>query len=156
MPIMKKFLTIILLAIAMLHSTALFAQKSRDEVVMPQFPGGEKALHEFIISNLVYPAEARQNGEVGEVLIGFSIGIDGSVGGVRVLRSVSESLDAEAVRVVRLMRYWTPGKKNGRPVRAEMSIPINFKVIYNSNRYIDDDEVGRNGTTDDERTRVLF
>lgn len=155
MPIMKKFLTIILFAIAMLHSSALCAQNRRDEIVMPQYPGGERALHEYILSELTYPAEAMRNNEVGEVLIGFSVGMDGSVSGVRVLRSVSESLDAEAVRVVKKMRYWTPGKRNGRPVRAEMSIPINFKVVH-SNRYIDDDEVGRNGSSDDERNRVLY
>ena len=106
---------------------------------MPQFPGGEAELHKFIISELQYPIEARVNKESGEVLVAFSVGMDGYISGVRVVRSVSESLDAEAVRVVSKMPSWIPGKKNGRPVRAEMTIPINFKVNY-ENKFIDDAE----------------
>jgi TonB family protein len=69
--------------------------------------------------------------------------MDGYISGVRVVRSVSESLDAEAVRVVSKMRPWIPGKKNGRPVRAEMTIPINFKVVY-ENKYVNDSEDSQN------------
>jgi TonB family protein len=104
---------------------------------MPQFPGGETELRRFITSELDYPLEARVNKESGEVLVAFSIGMDGYISGVRVVRSVSESLDAEAVRVVSKMPPWIPGKKNGRPVRAEMTIPINFKVNY-ENKYVND------------------
>lgn len=117
-----------------------FAQKSKDKIVMPQFPGGEAELHKYITSELKYPYEARLNKETGEVLVAFSIGMDGYITGVRVVRSVSASLDAEAVRVVSKMPPWKPGKKNGRPVRAEMSIPINFKVIYDSDKFIDEEE----------------
>ena len=124
-----------------------FAQKSNDDVVMPQFPGGEVELYKFIVSELKYPSEARVNKEKGEVLVAFSVGMDGYISGVRVVRSVSESLDAEAVRVVRKMPPWIPGKKNGRPVRAEMSIPINFKVVY-ENKYVDDGEDTSKGTKD--------
>ena len=95
------------------------------------------------------------NNEMGEVIVGFSIGIDGSVSSVRVLKSVSPSLDKEALRVVQGMRYWYPAKKNGRLVRAEMSIPINFKVVY-ENKYINDDQVGKNAKEDDGSRRVLF
>ena len=105
---------------------------------MPQFPGGEAELHKYIISELQYPLEARINKESGEVLVAFSVGMDGYISGVRVVRSVSESLDAEAVRVVSKMPVWIPGKKNGRTVRAEMSIPIKFSVNY-ENKFVDDD-----------------
>jgi TonB family protein len=114
-----------------------FAQKSKDKIVMPQYPGGEAELRKFIAAELDYPLEARVNKESGEVLVAFSIGMDGYISGVRVVRSVSESLDAEAVRVVSKMPPWIPGKKNGRPVRAEMTIPINFKVNY-ENKYVND------------------
>lgn len=114
-----------------------FAQKSKDKIVMPQYPGGEAELRKFIAAELDYPLEARVNKESGEVLVAFSIGMDGYISGVRVVRSVSESLDAEAVRVVSKMPPWIPGKKNGRPVRAEMTIPINFKVSY-ENKYVND------------------
>lgn len=114
-----------------------FAQKSKDKIVMPEYPGGEAELRKFIAAELDYPLEARVNKESGEVLVAFSIGMDGYISGVRVVRSVSESLDAEAVRVVSKMPPWIPGKKNGRPVRAEMTIPINFKVSY-ENKYVND------------------
>ena len=119
------------------------AQKKGDKIVMPEYPGGESELHKFIISELQYPYEALVNKETGEVLIAFSVGMDGYISGVRVVRSVSESLDAEAVRVVSKMRPWIPGKKNGRPVRAEMTIPINFKVIF-ENKYVNDSEDSQN------------
>lgn len=121
---------------------------------MPEYPGGQAALHKFLLSELTYPEEARLNDEIGEVLIGFSVGMDGSVSGVRVLRSVSPSLDAEAVRVVKLMKYWSPGTRNGMPVRAEMSIPINFKAVKRSGKYINDDREGSDYT--DEILKDIF
>ena len=134
------FLLLFVLAMAPVCSSS--AQDNQDEIVMPQFPGGEAELHKYIISELEYPLEARLNNERGEVLVAFSVGMDGYITGVRVVRSVSESLDAEAVRVVSKMPPWIPGKKNGRPVRAEMSIPINFKVIY-ENKFTNENARGK-------------
>lgn len=127
-----------------------FAQNKKDKIVMPEYPGGHAALRSFLLKELVYPEEARLNDEIGEVLVGFSVGMDGSVSGVRVLKSVSPSLDAEAVRVVKLMKYWTPGSRNGMPVRAEMSIPINFKTVKSNNRF-----VGDSGDASDRAGEVL-
>ena len=127
----------LLLAFFVMPASSSFAQKNKEKIVMPQFPGGETELRRFITSELDYPLEARVNKESGEVLVAFSIGMDGYISGVRVVRSVSESLDAEAVRVVSKMPPWIPGKKSGRPVRAEMTIPINFKVNY-ENKYVND------------------
>lgn len=153
---MKRIYAILILSLALAFQAAdVAAQSGKDKIVMPEYPGGEKALHEYILSELTYPQEAMQNNEVGEVIVGFSIGIDGSVSSVRVLKSVSPSLDQEAIRVVKGMRYWNPARKNGRLVRAEMSIPINFKVIY-ENKYINDDQVGQNGREDDTERRVLY
>lgn len=135
---MRNLIIFILLsAFCSMSISDLFAQKSKDKIVMPQYPGGEAELRKFIAAELDYPLEARVNKESGEVLVAFSIGMDGYISGVRVVRSVSESLDAEAVRVVSKMPPWIPGKKNGRPVRAEMTIPINFKVSY-ENKYVND------------------
>ncbi len=154
---MKKYFYILSFSLLLaMQAAGGYAQNKKDNIVMPEYPGGQKALHEFIMSELTYPAEAMQNNEVGEVIVGFSIGIDGSVSGVRALKSVSKALDEEAIRVVKKTRYWNPGKKNGRPVRAEMSIPINFKVIYDAKKFIDDDEVGRTGRSDNEKNRVLY
>lgn len=134
------FLLLFVLAMAPVCSSS--AQDNQDEIVMPQFPGGEAELHKYIISELEYPLDARLNNEKGEVLVAFSVGMDGYITGVRVVRSVSKSLDAEAVRVVSKMPPWIPGKKNGRAVRAEMSIPINFKVIY-ENKFTDENARGK-------------
>ena len=137
---MKRLLSILFLFLLPIFNVcSVYAQKGKDKIVMPQYPGGESELHKYILSELQYPHEARVNKESGEVLVAFSVGMDGYISGVRVVRSVSESLDAEAVRVVSKMRPWIPGKKNGRNVRAEMSIPIKFSVNYD-NKYVNDDD----------------
>ena len=144
---MKKILSFIFVLIFLaVPSSELYAQKrkqkkvEKDEIIMPSYPGGEKELLNFIMSETEYPFEARVKNEIGEVLVAFSIGMDGYISGVRVLRSVSPSLDAEAVRVVKKMKPWFPGKKNGVPVRAEMTIPINFKIIHEHDKYVPDEE----------------
>ncbi|MBO7272942.1 MAG: energy transducer TonB [Bacteroidaceae bacterium] len=144
---MKKILSFLFVLIFLaVPSSELYAQKrkqkkvEKDEIIMPSYPGGEKALLNFIMSETEYPFEARVKNEIGEVLVAFSIGMDGYISGVRVLRSVSPSLDAEAVRVVKKMKPWFPGKKNGVPVRAEMTIPINFKIIHEHGKYVPDEE----------------
>ena len=144
---MKKILSFLFVLIFLaVPSSELYAQKrkqkkvEKDEIIMPSYPGGEKALLNFIMSETEYPFEARVKNEIGEVLVAFSIGMDGYISGVRVLRSVSPSLDAEAVRVVKMMKPWFPGKKNGVPVRAEMTIPINFKIIHEHDKYVPDEE----------------
>lgn len=140
---MKRItLFILFVAVFMALPLSLYSQsnKSKDKIEMPEYPGGLSALHKFIASEVRFPAEAREKNEIGEVLVAFTVGMDGSISGVRVLKSVSESLDKEAVRVIKQMKYWYPGKRNGRPVRAEMSIPINFKLYRASGKYVDDGE----------------
>lgn len=140
---MKRFARVLLLILFMVAPAGnMYAQSKKDKIVMPEYPGGQGALHKFLLKELRYPTEARINNEIGEVLVGFSVGMDGYVSGVRVLRSVSPSLDAEAVRVVKLTRYWSPGKRNGVPVRAEMSIPINFKTVREHDKFVDEDDDG--------------
>ena len=95
---------------------------------MPQFPGGETKLMEYIAKNLTYPQEARDKGVEGRVFIGMVIEKDGSVSNVKVLRGISQECDAEAVRVISSLPKWKPGKQDGKPVRVSYQIPINFKL----------------------------
>ena len=92
----------------------------------PSFPGGTKALLDYISENTVYPEEARKQNLSGRVVLTFYIEEDGSVSNVKVLKSVHPLLDNEAVRVVSSMPKWTPGTKDERPVRQRMGLPITF------------------------------
>ncbi|MDE7426969.1 MAG: energy transducer TonB [Muribaculaceae bacterium] len=92
------------------------------------FPGGEAELMKFIAQNLVYPADAADAQIGGKVVVSFVIEKDGSVSNVKVVKSVYPSLDAEAVRVVRKLPRWTPGRNNGAPVRVVYTLPISFKL----------------------------
>jgi len=94
---------------------------------MPEFPGGVNELVSFVARNLRYPGEAQRKGIQGKVFVGFVVEKDGSVGNVRVVNGVDFDLDAEAVRVVKLLPNWRPGKIKGEAVRVAYTIPINFK-----------------------------
>lgn len=94
----------------------------------PIFPGGETALLEFIAKNTHYPEEAIEAGVSGKVFIGFIIGTKGKVTDVKLLRGVSPALDNEALRVVKSMPDWTPGRQNGKPVRVAFQVPVNFTL----------------------------
>ncbi|MBR0177406.1 MAG: TonB family protein [Bacteroidales bacterium] len=95
---------------------------------MPQFPGGETKLMEYIAKNLTYPQEARDKGIDGRVFIGMVIEKDGSVSNVKVLRGIGSGCDEEAVRVIKSMPKWKPGMMKGEPVPVSYQIPINFKL----------------------------
>ena len=95
---------------------------------MPSFPGGLNELMNYLSTNIVYPEEAWKKGEEGRVIISFIVETDGSVSNVSVSKSVSPSLDAEAVRVITAMPKWMPGKSNGHAVRVKFNVPISFKI----------------------------
>ena len=95
---------------------------------MPEFPGGEAKLFEFVSKNIHYPQEAKEKGIQGRVFVGFVIEKDGSVSNVRNLRGVDSELDTEAIRVVKSMPKWKPGMHRGEPVRVSYQIPILFKL----------------------------
>jgi protein TonB len=97
---------------------------------MPEFPGGDKALLEFIAKNLKYPKEATDNNIEGRVYIQFVVKPDGSVGSIVVLKGVDPVIDNEAVRVVGLLPKMKPGKQNGVPVPVWFSVPVTFQLIY--------------------------
>lgn len=94
--------------------------------VKPAFPGGEAAMYKFLCEQIRYPAEAAEDGASGKVIVQFVIEKDGSVSNVKVLRGKHPALDREAVRVVKLMPDWTPGRLGDKPVRCIYCLPINF------------------------------
>lgn len=94
---------------------------------MPQFPGGNEAMQKYIAENLKYPKTAIK-GEQGRVIVSFVINKRGKVGDVKLIRSVSPELDAEAVRVIQDMPDWIPGKQRGKAVNVRYTIPIVFKL----------------------------
>jgi TonB family protein len=95
---------------------------------MPEFPGGEQALREFIAKNVEYPKIAQEKGIQGKVYVTFVVGTDGNVKDAKIARGVDPSLDAEALRVVGKMNGWKPGKQRGQVVNVSYTVPINFKL----------------------------
>ena len=94
----------------------------------PEFPGGLEAMYKFLAQNIKYPQLARENNITGRVYVTFVVERDGSVSGVRVLRDIGGGCGAEAVRVVKSMPKWTPGKQRGKPVRTQFNLPVNFDL----------------------------
>lgn len=99
---------------------------------MPSFPGGLAALSKFIADNTNYPAEAKEKGIHGRVVVGFVVEKDGSLSHIEIARSVDSLLDKEALRVVRSMPKWNPGKQKGETVSVKYVIPVNFKLPANN------------------------
>jgi protein TonB len=96
--------------------------------VMPSFPGGETALMKWLHDNLSYPPIASEQGIQGRVSLKFVVTSDGSIGEVIVVKGLEPSCDREAVRVIKKMPKWIPGKQNGNPVFVYYSLPIHFKL----------------------------
>lgn len=94
----------------------------------PEFPGGTAALMKWLASNVRYPQMALENGISGRVIVKFVVEKDGSVSGVTLVRGVDKDLDREAIRVVKSMPKWQPGKNNGQAVRCYFNLPVNFKL----------------------------
>lgn len=95
---------------------------------MPMFPGGNGALMGYLRDNIHYPTVAAENGVQGRVVVGFVVERDGSITDVNILRGVDPSLDREAMRVVKSMPKWTPGKQNGSAVRVKYQVPVSFRL----------------------------
>ena len=95
---------------------------------MPQFPGGQAALLEYLAKNIKYPVVAEENGVQGRVIVTFVVERDGSITDVRVVKSVDPSLDKEAARVFKSMPKWQPGKQNGSAVRVKYTVPVQFRL----------------------------
>jgi periplasmic protein TonB len=95
---------------------------------VPVFPGGDLAMKKFLMDNIRYPVMANQSGIQGTVHVTFVVERDGSVTDVRILRGIGGGCDEEALRVVRNMPRWEPGRQRGKPVRVQYHMPIKFTL----------------------------
>ena len=95
---------------------------------MPQFPGGEAELMKYLSKNINYPTMAMENNIQGRVVVQFVVTKTGSIGEVKVVRSVDRDLDREAIRVCKSLPKFTPGKMNGQAVNVWYTLPVNFKL----------------------------
>lgn len=128
---LKVALMMLVLLFSFMTSTA--QTKKNDMVfdvveVMPQFPGGQIAMLQYIMKNIKYPEQAMKEGIQGRVAVRFIVEKDGSISDVKPVLSVHPLLNKEAVRVVKSMPKWTPGKQNGKPVRVRFNLPVMFKL----------------------------
>ncbi len=95
---------------------------------MPSFPGGDTELFRFIYDNIKYPEIAKENNIQGKVILRFCVTYKGTVDQVSVVRGVDPSLDEEAIRVIKMLPLWKPGKQGGKPVNVWYSVPISFQL----------------------------
>ncbi len=95
---------------------------------MPQYTGGEEAMMKYVAENIKYPQAAKDKNIGGRVFVSFVIEKDGSVNEVKVMRGIGGGCDEEAVRVIKAMPKWKPGKQDGKPVRVSYMMPITFKL----------------------------
>ena len=96
---------------------------------MPEFPGGQQALFKYLSENVKYPVIAQENGIQGRVICQFVVNKDGKIVDVEVVRSGGDpSLDKEAIRVIKSMPPWKPGKQRGKAVRVKYTVPVNFRL----------------------------
>lgn len=124
------------LALLLMVNTNAMAQNKKaanDKVLekaemMPEFPGGEQAMIKFVSENVQYPEEAKEKEISGRVLVGFIVEKDGSISDVKVVKGIGGGCDEEAVRVVKAMPQWKPGKEKGKPVRVSYMMPFTFKL----------------------------
>lgn len=128
---LKVALTMLVLLFSFTTSTA--QTKKNDMVfdvveVMPQYPGGQIAMMKYIMENMKYPEQAMKEGIQGRVAVRFIVEKDGSISDVKPILSVHPLLNKEAVRVVKSMPKWSPGKQHGKPVRVQLIVPIMFKL----------------------------
>ncbi len=144
-----SFLRILIIICALVWSLGAQAQKSidlindnydasNDEVFhssghMPSFPGGDAALMKFIKDNMIYPSEALKNKIEGKVIVQFVVTKTGKVGKIKVARSVNKELDQEAVRLIKMLPDFSPGRNNvGEPVNVWYILPVIFKLPDNN------------------------
>ncbi len=128
---LKVALTMLVLLFSFMTSTAQTKKNDMEYCIvemMPQYPGGLAAMLKYIRENIKYPEQAMKERIQGRVTVSFIIEKDGSISDVKAVRSVHPLLDKEAVRMVKSMPKWSPGKNNGKPVRVRFNLPVMFKL----------------------------
>lgn len=93
-----------------------------------EFPGGFAAMNKFLSKNIKYPASAKRMGVEGKVFVKFIVDKEGAISSIEVIKGINADLDKEAVRVIKLMPPWKPGKQNGRSVKSQFVLPVYFKL----------------------------
>ena len=133
---------IILFILFLLLNASVFSQNKAKQVniqdtvpfskpeILPQFPGGDNKLIEFVSSNIKYPARAKKKGNVGTSYISFIIKKTGEVASIKTYKGIPgcASCDEEAMRVVKLMPKWIPGKQEGKSVDVQYILPVKFSL----------------------------
>ncbi|MDD3332372.1 MAG: TonB family protein [Proteiniphilum sp.] len=119
-------------------------EKKEEEIFVivenqPEFPGGMGALMKLIGDSIRYPVEAQQKGIQGRVICNFVVMKDGSISDLQIVRGVDPLLDAEALRVLKLMPDWKPGKQRGQAVNVRFTLPVVFRLSGNESKVIVDD-----------------
>ena len=94
----------------------------------PTFPGGDGAMYKYLGKSIDYPSQARRMGIEGRVFVQFIVGKDGSIRDVQAIKGIGAGCDEEAVRVIKKMPKWSPGKQRGRAVQVRMVLPVFFKL----------------------------
>jgi protein TonB len=95
---------------------------------MPEFPGGEADMMKYLKKNIRYPGQALAENITGTVYLSFIINTEGKVSQVKILKGIGGGCEEEAVRVVKSMPVWEPGKQNGNPVNVQLTLPVSFKT----------------------------
>lgn len=130
------FFAAAMMSVGMMAQTPANNDSVENEIVeftvveqMPEFPGGQNGLIQYLSKNIMYPIVAKENKIQGRTLVSFVVEKDGKISNVQVLRSSGDMmLDREAMRVIRSMPRWRPGFMKGQPVRVQYQIPITFKL----------------------------
>ncbi|HCS22044.1 MAG TPA: energy transducer TonB [Bacteroidetes bacterium] len=133
---MKKFISLFsIFALMSISQVSLAQNKSAADTtikefaeVMPEFPGGQQAMMNFISENIKYPWKARMNEIQGRVMVQFVVDKTGAIRDVKVVNKVHPSLAKAAIKVVKKMPKWTPGSQDGKPVNVRFVMPITFKL----------------------------
>ncbi len=95
---------------------------------MPEFPGGDRTMRKFLEDNIRYPMMARESGISGTVYVTFVVSVNGHISDVKLLRGIGGGCDEEAIRVVKTMPAWIPGRQTGKPVPVQFNLPIKFSL----------------------------
>nr|WKN35533.1 energy transducer TonB [Tunicatimonas sp. TK19036] len=108
-------------------------EEEKDEIMIfaeeqPSFPGGLQAFYEYIGKELEYPKQAIRQRVEGKVFVQFVVNKDGSLTDIKVAKGIRAGCDEEAIRVLKAVPNWNPGKQRGKPVRVQMMIPITFRL----------------------------
>ena len=112
------------LAVSLTKKTQVFAYVEQ----MPSFPGGETALMKYIAENLRYPSVSKDQGIQGLVIIKFVVTDTGNVGEIQIVKSLDPNCDREALRLVKTLPKFHPGRHQGKPVNVWYQIPIRFMI----------------------------